>query len=188
MTLPLSKDETIRRIEQLGGQNDPASNLSLEDQLLICETIVNSTPVNPEDWDGKTILNLKQGTNKWSDVMCNGSGSSRRTVNTWLTQSKHNAITQLNQCNYRTNPKIIASLLEEIFLDYPSEPGHWFSVAQRWPPRRIYQVINYLVKLENPGHITVRDPAAYFTYLIRRRERRKKKEDDGKKKTYCNVL
>lgn len=173
-TQSLSKNEAIRRIKQLGGEYDPESILDLKDQLLICESIVESMPVNPEDWDGRTILNLKEGTNEWSGSgISSESGSYKRTVNTWLTQCKRNAITQLTQCNYRTNPNIVASLLEEIFSDYPSDPGHWFSVAQRWPPRRIYQVINYLIKLENPGHITVRNPAAYFTSEIRHRKRRK---------------
>jgi hypothetical protein len=176
----LSEDEVIRRIELLGGIYNPDSDLSLFDQLEVCESLSESTLVNPDDSDGKKILNIKKRTEGWngSVMRWNGSvmrwnGSCQHNVNTWLTQSKRNAITQLNQCNYRSNPKVVAGFLEEIFSDYPSKPGYWFSIAQNWPPRRINQVMNYLRKLENPGHITVRNPAAYFSYLINHRERRK---------------
>lgn len=90
-----------------------------------------------------------------------------------LSQTKHDAIAQLKLCNYRTNPAKTSALLEDIFSDYRSDEGYWFSVAQRWPPRRINQVMNYLIKLESPDHVTVRNPAAYFTFLIRRRVERK---------------
>jgi len=166
-------------MEQLGGTYDPESKLTLWDQILLCESLVESTPIISDDLDGRTILQLKDGDKRSGSVMrCNG--SCERTVNTWLTQSKHDAITELKRCNYRTNPKIIAGLLDDIFSDYQSDSGHWFSVAQRWPPRRIYLVLKYLIKLENPGHVTVRNPAAYFTSEIRHRAQRK--HPKGKRK------
>ena len=70
-TPQLSRDEAIRRIGQLGGQYDPDSTPGLMDQLQICESIAESTPVNPEDWDGKTILNLRRGKEENGSV--NGS-------------------------------------------------------------------------------------------------------------------
>ena len=170
----LSKDEAIRRIEQLGGEYDPDSNLDIYDQLLICESLIQSTPVDPTDEDGRTILRLREEENK-RNGSSNGSvnGSYKRTENNQLSQSKHEVIAKLSDCNYRTNPIITARLLEELFTEYPSKSGHWFYIAQHWPPRRINQVIGYLSKLDFLNNKGIDNPSAYFTFLIKKRTRRK---------------
>lgn len=165
-TLSLSKDEAIRRISQLDGTYDPDSSLSIWDQLSACESLHESTPIKEH-----TTLEEKKTDEDGNGMRCNG--SYKRSANTLLSQTKHDAIAQLKLCNYRTNPAKTSALLEDIFSDYRSDEGYWFSVAQRWPPRRINQVMNYLIKLESPDHVTVRNPAAYFTFLIRRRVERK---------------
>jgi hypothetical protein len=170
----LSKDEAICRIEQLGSEYDPDSNLDIYDQLLICESLIQSTPVDPTDEDGRTILRLREEENKRNGNV-NGSvnGSYKRTENANLSPSKHSVITQLSDCNYRTSPAVIARLLETLFAEYPSNQGHWFYIAQNWPPRRINQVIGYLRKLDFPDNPGIKNPAAYFTFLIKKRVRRK---------------
>lgn len=109
------------------------------------------------------------------NVSVNGNvnGGCKRILNTLLSQSKHGAITELKACNYRTNPAKIAGLLEAIFSDYPSIPGHWFYIAQHWPARRINYVLNDIIRLEHPDYVTVKNPAALFTHLIKYRKRRK---------------
>jgi hypothetical protein len=169
-----NSDEIIQRIELLGGVYDPESNLSLQDQLLICESLLYSSPVDPTDEDGKLIQSLKDiESNTNGSVNRSVNGSYKRIENANLSQSKHNVITQLIGCTYRTSPAVIARLLEQLFVEYPSNQGHWFYVAQNWPPRRINQVIGYLRKLDFPDNPGIKNPAAYFTFLIKKRVRRK---------------
>ncbi len=170
----IGKDEAIRHIEQLGGTYDPDSRFDLMDQLLICETLKDSIPVDPTDEDGRTILRLKEGESE-RNGSSNGSvnGGYKRTENMKLSQSKNEVITKLKECTYRTNPIITAGLLVELFDKYPSKSGHWFYVAQHWPPRRINQVIGYLNKLDFLNNAGISNPSAYFTFLIKKRTRRK---------------
>jgi len=168
----LSKDESIRRIEQLGGQYDPDSTLDLMDKRLICESIVESTPVNPEDWDGKTILQLKGIADGDGSVNGSVNGSCKRRVNFELTESKLRAISQLNDFTRQATPLVIEQCLTEIFSDYPSVEGWWLYVGQHWTQRQINWVLNYVLKLHASGRIT-KDPAACFTYFIRHRKKRR---------------
>ncbi|MEK7577993.1 MAG: hypothetical protein AAB492_05310 [Patescibacteria group bacterium] len=170
----IGKDEAIRHIEQLGGTYDPDSRFDLMDQLLICETLKDSIPVDPTDEDGRTILSLREEESK-GNGSSNGSvnGGYKRTENTQLSQSKHEVIAKLKSCTYRTSPIITARLLEELFAEHPSKAGHWFYIAQHWPPRRINQVIGNLIKLDFLNNSGIGNPAAYFTFLIKKRTRRK---------------
>lgn len=99
----------------------------------------------------------------------------KRYVNFELTQSKQQIITELAQCNYRTSPKAIAGLLEQLFTNCFTNPGHWLFIAQHYNPRAINRTINRLVKLHNVGSVTIQNPAAYFTYLIKYRKKRRDK-------------
>ena len=169
----LLENEAICRIEQLGGIYDPESPLSVYDQLLACESIAESTPVTPDDEDGRIILGLKDNGNSNGSVNGNVNGSCKRSVKFELTQSKRNVITELNASNFRTPPREIARLLEQFFIEYPSHDGHWLYIAQHWTPRTIIRVLNNLIKLDSTGRITVINPAGYFTYLIKFRKRRR---------------
>ena len=88
ITPTLSIDEAIRRISQLGGTYDPDSNLSIWDQLLICESLDESTPIKEH-----ITLEEKKTDEDGNDMRCNG--SYKRSANTLLSQTKHDAIAQL---------------------------------------------------------------------------------------------
>lgn len=166
-------DETIRRIEELGGSYDPESTLSLQDQLLICETLLHSTPVDPTDVDGRLILRLREEEDK-RNGSDNGSvnGGCKRRVNFELTESKQRAIFQLNNFTNSCTPLEIERCLNEIFIEYPSKDGWWLYIAQHWTQRQINWVIREVLKLSSTGRIT-KDAAACFTFLIMKRKRRK---------------
>lgn len=163
--------EIISRIDKLDGEYDPESTLSLQDQLLICESIAESTPVNPEDWDGKTILQLKQIDNGDGSVNGSVNGSCKRRVNFELTESKLRAIARLNNFSNPATPLEIEHCLQEIFSDYPSVEGWWLYVGQHWTQRQINWVLKYVLKLLYSGRIT-KDPASCFTYFIQHRKKR----------------
>jgi hypothetical protein len=169
----LSEYEAIKRIELLGGTYNPDSTLSLHDQLQVCESITESSPVISDDTDGRIILQMKEANG--GNVNVNGSvnGSCKRNVNFELTQSKQNVILELTSCSYQTPPIEIAKLLEEFFVNFPSKEGHWLYVAQHWNPRTILRVIQYLIKLDSSGRVSLRNPAKYFTHLIKFRKRRR---------------
>lgn len=177
-TTQLSKGEMIQRIKKLGGVYEPESNLSIEDQLLICETIIESTPVDSNNSDGRTILSLKEkNIRNWSvDVDVNGNdyGGYKRIAFAELFVIKKDIIEQLRKCRSRTTTIVqISSFLEDLFIDYPTnKPGYWFDVARYYTPRVINRVIAELQKLSSPNHETIRNPAAYFTFLIRKRKRK----------------
>lgn len=163
--------DAINRIEQLGGQYDPDSHLSLEDQLLICESIAESTPVDPYDIDGKTIQKIKESIN--GSVSVNGSvnGGCKRLVNFKLNASKLRAISQLNDFTNHATPLEIESCLQDIFSEYPTTEGWWLYVGQHWTQRQINWVLNEVLRLQASGRIT-KHPAACFTFLIRHRKKR----------------
>jgi len=90
-----------------------------------------------------------------------------------LTKSKQQVILELNQCNYKTSPIIIAKYLEDFFKEWTSQKGHWLFISQHYTPRAINRTINRLVKLQTTGKKTICNPSAYFTSLIKFRKKRK---------------
>ena len=76
----INNQNIINRIEQLGGQYDPDSYLTIDDQLMICEILAESTPIHP--YYKKDITN--------ENVSVNGviNGSCKQTVNFEITQNK----------------------------------------------------------------------------------------------------
>jgi len=98
-------------------------------------------------------------------------------VNTNETLSNHRTITKLRECNYRTAPKLIASILESLFFGWNTEIGYWLYVAQHWNPKSIRGVISVIIKQHQRGETKVKNPAKYFTYLIKKRPMRKKIRD-----------
>ena len=165
-TSQLSKDEAIRRVEQLGGEYDPESNL---DVLLACEAIAESTPVDPTDTDGRIILNFSKGTCEGSGSV-NGSvnGIGKRRENSEETQRKLRAISELTICTYRTRPKIIASLLQTVFSSCVTQDGHWLYIAQHYTPKSISSVLHQMTKAHTEGWVTIKSPAGYFTDTLKR--------------------
>lgn len=133
-----------------------SSDLSLEDQKWIWHNIQYETKNQAND-----------------NVNVSGNDTCKHFINSELKRTKQKAIADLETCTYRTSPKKIASLLEEIFVSYESKPGHWLFIAQHWPPRAINRVIAYIINVHASGRVTIKNPAAYFTFLIKRRKKRK---------------
>jgi len=160
-------NETISKIKGLSGEYDPESNLSLQDQLLICESVAESTQVSYDSFKEQDKLSENVSVNG------NVNGSYKHDVNSTLTQSKHQVITKLRACTYRTSPKEVASLLEQLFNNPDTQKDHWLYVAQHWPPRRINYVLASMTKQHQRGVSKIQNPSSYFTFLIKRRQKRK---------------
>lgn len=164
----LSRDEAIRRIEQLDGKYDPDSNFDVMDQLLVCESLKESTPVDPNDEDGRIIQRLKEGGNK-RNVSVNGSVNDigKRQANSEKTQRKLQAISELTTCTYRTSPNKLASLLQTVFSSSVTQDGHWLYIAQHYTPKSINSVIHQMTKAHVDGWVTIKSPAGYFTDVLK---------------------
>lgn len=154
-----NEQEAIRRIEQFyhAGYNPNWPDFDAYEQLLVCESLAESE--------------AKEETN--GNVLSIGVDTCKRNVNLELTESKLEVISKLKDCNYKTPPIEVAQLLEAFFANPDTRPGYWLSVAQTWPPRRIYLSINQMFKRQSGGWTTIKNPAAYFNFLINRREKRK---------------
>lgn len=136
------------------------------DQLLACEAVTESTPI-------REIKNeqLKENVNDSGNVMNND--GCKQTVCFELTDSKQKVIVELKQFNYRTSPIKIATLLTKLFYEWPSFPGHWLYIAQKYNPRAICRTIDQLIKVQKNGQKTIENPSAFFTFLIKKRKQRK---------------
>ena len=162
----ISVDNAIRRIEQIpGGKYISDSELDVYDQLYINELL------REQDYYSNTQTNHGRNEN----VSVNGSvnDTCKRNVKLELTKRKIEVVSELNNCNYLSPPPLISKLLEELFQENPSDKGYWLHVAQRWTPRAINRVIRLMIKQHTTGENTIRNPSAYFNYLIHRREKRK---------------
>lgn len=162
--------DVVKKIESFGGGYNLTSDLVLEDQLLVCESVAESTPVRPNYNEERETISASVSVNG------SGNGSCKQSGNFELTQSKLQLITQLKECDYRTPPIEIAHLLEELFKEYPSKPGHWLYVTQRWSPKAINGVLNYMVKRQNDGWESIQNPPGYFTNLINHHRKRRSLE------------
>lgn len=108
-----------------------------------------------------------------ASVSLNGNDSYKHGINEKQTFSKLEAIKRLDYCNYRTPPKKVEELLKIIFANYPSKEGHWLYIAQNYNPRAVRRVIALMTKLHQRGDVTIQNPPAYFTYLIKHRKKRR---------------
>jgi hypothetical protein len=115
----------------------------------------------------------KEYINQNVSVSGNANDGCKHKVNFELTENKLDAIERLRSLTYLTPPVEISKLLENIFLQWPSKEGHWLYISQQYTPRAINRVIAGLVKLHTSGRITIQNPAAYFTWLIKHRKKRK---------------
>lgn len=154
--------EVIRRITDVyhSGYDSKMASFDAWDQLLACEAVTESTPI-------------RKVKNEQSKENVNGSGNGmnndgcKQTVNFELTNNKQKVITELTQYNYRTPPIKIAALLTELFNEWPSFPGHWLYIAQKYNPRAILRTIIQMLKVQKNGQRTIVNPPAYFTILIK---------------------
>lgn len=125
-------------------------------------------------FDERELRRSKVNTNASVSVNGNDSDTYKRGVNPKLNLSKSEVITRLKQCGYRTPPKKVASLLEQLFRNNSSREGHWLYIAQHWTPRAINRVISVMSKQRRLGEVSIFNPAAYFTKLIKFRKKRKR--------------
>lgn len=159
----LTREQVIDQIEGVHhARFDPSSDLDAWDQLLACEAVAESTPVQDE-----LPHTEKEGTNETAVVNGNVNGARKLSANFELTQDKLKVINELKRCNYRTSPVQIAQLLEQLFEDPTTYPGHWLYTAQDRTPKAINSVLAEMVKLSKTGFKTIDKPAAYFTKLLK---------------------
>ena len=178
----LTKEEAIRRIEQDYLSEADFTNVGFDvfEQLLACEAIAEA-----EEEEGKRKSyfdrfqqdDVETTVRTDENVVVNGSDNDtyKRQASFELTESKQNAITKLKDCNYRTPPIKIASLLKIIFDGSNTQQGWWLAVAQQWTPKAINSVLNQMIKAHSDGWATIKSPGAYFTSLIKCHKKRKKK-------------
>lgn len=112
--------------------------------------------------------------NKHVNAYENVSGGSKRQDSSQQNLTKLEAIDRLKKCNYRTSPKIIAYLLEIIFIKNPSRKGHWLYISQIYTPKTINAVIYQMLKTHRRGDETIINASAYFTKIIKLKKKRKK--------------
>jgi hypothetical protein len=133
------------------------ANFDIYDQLLACESIAESTPI-------REYKTQQANTNANGNGMIND--TCKQTVCFELTESKQKAITMLELCDYKTPPILLSQYLEEIFKEWESIPGHWLYVAQKYNPRAICRTLNQMIKIQQNGQVTIKNPSAYFTSSI----------------------
>lgn len=178
----MSFQEAVMEINSLGYFYDHGDEkFTVWDQLYICRQL-NTSSVSKTPYKGKTD---QEGEGAESvSVSENGSDACKRSVNfelnqnkttakTWITQQMNDVVLQLSRCTYKTPPNDIAPLLEALFAEWPSIDGHWLYICQKWPPRQINRTITQLIKQADNGEVTVKNPSAYFTMLIKYRKCRK---------------
>ncbi len=176
----LPKEEVIRRIKHVYNAESDLENklFDVYDQLLACESLAESEnehlasfPLNHSSEDNSLTTNVSVHVNG------NGNGARKQVVNSELSKNKHKVITELEAYNYKTPPIKISKLLEQLFVDYKSKDGHWLYIAQNWNPRAINRVIRQMSELHQSGQETIKNPAAYFTHLIKFRKKRRRKQN-----------
>jgi len=178
----MSFQEAVMEINSLGYFYDHGDEkFTVWDQLYMCRQL-NTSSVSKTPYDGKTDQEGEGAENV--SVSENGNDACKRSVNfelntskpspkTWLTQQKRDIVSRLSMCTYKSPPKDIAPLLEELFAEWPSQDGHLLYICQKWPPRQITRTIKQIIKQVDKGEVTVKNPAAYFTSLVNYRKCRK---------------
>lgn len=163
--LKISKEEAVRKIEEVyHAHYDPDSELDLYDQLSICESLAESNSINN---------NKENIPNENINLNGNDNGTNKHKENLKQTSIKLELIRKLKTCNYRTPPKIIATLLEQLLNLPDTKQGHWLFIAQKYTPKTINSVINKMIKAHSSGSRTITKPAAYFTCLIKHHKSRR---------------
>lgn len=117
----------------------------------------------------------KYNNNSINNVYLNGGvgGSCEQTINNVQKVDKPEVIKKLKQCTYKTPPREVAALLTLLLNRPDTKEGHWLRIAQLWNPRAIVRVIDFITKQHQRGDQTIKNSAAYFTYLISYRKKRR---------------
>lgn len=162
----ISIDQAIQKLEKVYGVKYASDipNFDVWDQLLACEALAEATPIKES---------YEKEINKSASVNGMINGSCKHNATFELTQDRQQVVVKLDQCNYRTPPVEIACLLQEFFKEWQSKQGHWLYISQNWTPRTINRVINRLIKHQATGQVTINNPSAYFTFLIKHRKKRR---------------
>jgi hypothetical protein len=162
----LTGKEIIRRITEVynAGYNFKDPDYDIYEQLLACESMAETEAEELREYGS---------TNEGVDASGNDYATCKRTLNSKLTERKHEIIKELTLCNYRTPIYKIASLLEELFKEWESKPYHWPRIAQYYPPRAINRVLHQMTKQHGENWATIENPSALFTCLIKFRPIRK---------------
>lgn len=168
----ISKEETTRLIEKVYlVQYDPDCGLNgcfdAWDQLLACESIAESTTIK------EFLHKEKDENNKNVDVSGSGIGGNKLQKNDSQNSDKNTAIAKLKESSFLIAPKKIAPFLENIFGVWQEKPNHWLYIAQHYTPKSINSVINEIDKSIERGSVTLQNPGAYFTSLIKYHPKRK---------------
>lgn len=153
--------EIIRQIREVYHANyDFNSELTPLEQLEICESL------------GK-VEEVKQK----EDVGVNGNvnGTCKRRVNFILNSNKLGVIEEIKLCNYKTPIFVIVELLQELFEECETNPEHWAYIAENYSPRTINRVIHSMIKQYGINWEIMKNPAAFFTFLIKNRKKKKSK-------------
>ena len=129
--------------------------------------------VEDQEWIDRNITTNKESNR---NVIDNGSvfGTYKRGVNRKLTSSKYKYISELDEFNYLTPPKEIANCLDKLFAGWGTYDGYWLYVAQNYTPRTIRRVIRQIIKSHQRREISIKNPAALFSFLLKFRKKRKK--------------
>lgn len=164
----LSKEEVIRLIEtKYPAHYSSTSGLDAWDQLLVCESVAESTPVKDDYSNYRETTSINVGVNG------NGNDGCKNEENFELTPSKFQIITQLKTLSYRASPIEIEKLLSLLFSNCGTKEGWWLYVAQHWHPKSINSVIGQMIKQHQSGRVTIKNPAAYFTKVIKLHKKRR---------------
>lgn len=165
----LTESEAISKLEKIYNTNfDSTSELNAYDQLLACEILSNVEKASLKE----NVISNQNVSVKWNE---NENGTYKRVLNSEINLSKKKAISELKNCNYKTSPVKLTYLLEQAFIEYSTEPGHWLYIAQHLPPRTINRVLNGMIKTHQTKWETIQNPPAYFTYTIKRFYKQRKK-------------
>jgi hypothetical protein len=145
---------------------------NIKKPIWYCES--SKLPLDDQEWIWKNIPNTdKDNSNESVSVNRSVNGTYKSAVKKELNLSKPQLIVALRGCTHKTPPIDVASHLEHLFGFYESKPGHWLFVAQNWPPRAINRVLTNLLTQHQRGEVTIKNPAAYFTHLLKFRKKRK---------------
>ena len=166
------EEEGVKLLKQKYNTDyNPEYHLSAIDQLQICETL--------EVYDQTPSTIVKSNTGELIDnVKCIEieNDTCEPPINTSSIKDKQDAIYTLSTYTYKTPPKQIAEMLEKLFCDKSTHPGHWLIIAQLYTPLTINRVIKLMLKQHKTGEATIHKPAAYFTKVIGFRAKRKKQK------------
>lgn len=158
--------EIVRKIERFGAFYNLESGLSLEDQLLACEAVAESTPVESKRTDIKSEQELSV---RGSSV----SGACYSEVNPELISRYLEAIQELKLCKSdKTPPKEVAALIEKA-LGPSRKAGHWLYLCRRKNPRQIVWVLIQIFKEIQTGQTPVEKAADFFTFRLKKRKTKK---------------